>query len=91
MYMAKTDQWYLERVIWLVAGVFSLSSAILAWLHSTWWLVLTALVGVNLIIFALTGFCIMANILYKLGFKPRIGDANPSDTETVGHHQETAQ
>lgn len=72
MYIAKTDNWYLERIIWLIAGIFSLSSAILAWAHSPYWLILTALVGVNLIVFALTGFCLMANILYKLGAKPRL-------------------
>jgi hypothetical protein len=73
MYMAKTDTWYLERIIWLVAGTFSLGSALLAWLHSPWWLILTGLVGVNLIIFAATGFCLMANILYALGARPRVG------------------
>ena len=72
MYIAKTDGWYLERIVWLVAGVFALASAILAWAHSPYWLILTGLVGVNLIIFALTGFCLMANILYKLGAKPRL-------------------
>ncbi|HEX8949530.1 MAG TPA: DUF2892 domain-containing protein [Dissulfurispiraceae bacterium] len=72
MYIAKTDGWYLERIIWLVAGLFTLASAILAWTHSPYWLILTGLVGVNLIIFALTGFCLMANILYKLGAKPRL-------------------
>ena len=76
MYWAKTDNWYLERVIWLVAGTFALTSALLAWLHTTWWLLLTALVGVNLIVFGLTGFCVMANILVKLGFRSRI---EPSD------------
>ncbi|MBP2638520.1 MAG: hypothetical protein H6Q72_4427 [Firmicutes bacterium] len=69
MYLAKNDHWYLERVIWLIAGVFTLGSAILAWLHHPYWLILTGLVGVNLIVFALTGFCIMANILYVLGFQ----------------------
>lgn len=72
MYMADTRNWYLERLIWLIAGIFALSSAILAWLHSPYWLILTGLVGVNLIVFALTGFCIMANILYKMGAKPRL-------------------
>lgn len=72
MYLAKTDTWYLERIIWLIAGVFSLSSAVLAAVHSPYWLILTALVGMNLVIFALTGFCLMANILYKLGAKPRL-------------------
>ncbi len=72
MYLAKTDSWYLERIIWLIAGTFTLGSAILAWLHSLYWLLLTALVGINLLIFAFTGFCLMANILYKLGAKPRL-------------------
>ncbi len=72
MYFAKTDTWYLERIVWLIAGIFSLSSAVLAWVHSPYWLILTALVGINLIVFALTGFCLMANILYKLGAKPRL-------------------
>lgn len=72
MYIAKTDGWYLERIIWLIAGVFSLSSAVLAWVHSPYWLILTGLVGLNLIIFATTGFCVMANLVYRLGAKPRL-------------------
>lgn len=72
MYRANTDSWYLERIIWLIAGIFALSSAVLAWVHSPYWLILTGLVGVNLIVFGLTGFCLMANILYKLGAKPRL-------------------
>lgn len=73
VYMARTDKWYLERIIWLVAGTFTLTSAIGAWFHSPFWLILTALVGVNLLIFAFTGFCIMANILHALGAKPKMG------------------
>lgn len=72
MYMAKTDSWYLERIIWMVAGSFTLGSAALAWLHSPLWLILTALVGINLLIFGATGFCLMANILYRLGARPQL-------------------
>ena len=72
MYIAKTDSWYLERLTWLIGGIFALASAVLAAVHSPYWLILTGLVGVNLIIFAFTGFCLMANILYKLGAKPRL-------------------
>ncbi|VBB07803.1 Hypothetical protein LUCI_3068 [Lucifera butyrica] len=71
MYKADTGKWYLERIIWLVAGVFILFSLLLAWLVSPYWLILTALVGVNLVVFALTGFCLMANFLYYLGIRPR--------------------
>jgi hypothetical protein len=78
MYMAKTDGWYLERIIWLIAGIFTLGGTILAWLVSPWWLILTGLVGVNLLIFAFTGFCLMANILYSLGAAPRIQHEKPA-------------
>ena len=73
MYCAKTDSWYLERVIWLVAGTLALGSAALAFFVSPYWLILTGLVGLNLIIFGVTGFCIMANFLAWLGLKPRLG------------------
>jgi len=79
MYLARTDSWYLERIIWLIGGVITLSSGILAWIHSSYWLILTCLVGINLIVFGLTGFCLMANILYKLGEKPRL--QNPMKNE----------
>lgn len=70
MYIAKTDSWYLERIIWMIAGVIALGSAVTAALHSPYWLILTCFMGVNLLIFGLTGFCLMANILYKLGATP---------------------
>jgi len=72
MYIAKTDKWYLERIIWLIAGVMILLSLALAYFFSTYWLILTVLIGINLIIFAFTGFCIMANILVKLGVKSQL-------------------
>lgn len=83
MYIAKTDKWYMERIIWLIAGVFTLSGTVLAAVYSKYWLILTGLVGVNLIVFAATGFCLMANILYKLGAKPVIG--NKSECTSCSH------
>lgn len=73
MYMLKTDGWYVERATFLVAGIVVLSSALLAWQHSIYWLLLTGFAGVNLIVFGLTGFCMMSNILVKLGVSPRLG------------------
>jgi hypothetical protein len=55
-----------------VAGIFTLASVLLAWVYSPYWLIFTAFIGINLIIFGATGFCLMANILYKLGLKPRL-------------------
>lgn len=72
MYIAQTDGWYLERITVLVAGIFILSSVVLAWIHSPYWLVITLIVGVNEILFALMGVCLTSNILYALGAKPRL-------------------
>ncbi|HLB24934.1 MAG TPA: YgaP-like transmembrane domain [Nitrospirota bacterium] len=55
-----------------MGGSVALISALLSWLVSPWWLILTAVVGFNLIIFAATGFCLMAVVLSKLGAKPRL-------------------
>lgn len=72
MYIANTKGWYLERAIWLIAGLMTLLSLALTYLFSPYWLILTALVGVNLIVFSLTGFCVMANVLVKLGLKSAV-------------------
>jgi hypothetical protein len=72
MYVAKTDSWYLERILVLVAGIFILSSIVLSLIHSPYWLLLGVYVGVSEIMFGLTGFCLTSNILYALGAKPRL-------------------
>jgi hypothetical protein len=61
----KIDQWVL-----VVAGSMAILSAILAWLVSPVWLLLTAFVGINLIQSAFTGFCPLALILKKVGVTP---------------------
>lgn len=73
MYLLKTDGWYVERATFLAAGIVVLTSGLLTWLHSPYWLLLTGFAGVNLIIFGLSGFCLMSNILVKLGIRPRLG------------------
>ena len=78
MYMARKDTWYLERIIWLVAGALALASALLSWLHSPYWMILAGFVGINLIIFAVTGFCTMANILYYFGARSCCKDETAS-------------
>ena len=72
MYIAQTDSWYLERITVLIAGIVILLTVILAWGHSPYWLVLTFIVGLNEIMFALIGGCLTSNILYSLGAKPRL-------------------
>lgn len=72
VYRMKTDRWYLERWIYLVVGInLSIASA-LSVLHSPGWLAFTGFVGAAMVWFAATGFCIMANGLYRLGAEPRL-------------------
>ncbi len=64
--------WQLVR---LIAGTFILLSLALGIegspiFVSPWWLASTAFVGANLLQSALTRWCLMENILRKLGFQP---------------------
>ena len=72
MYIAQTDKWYLERITVLIAGIVILATVIFAWLHSPYWLILTFIVGLNEVMFALIGICLTSNVLYLLGAKPRL-------------------
>lgn len=64
MYRTDTSSWYLERVIRLLAGSIVLISTVLAYFISPRWLLLDLVVGLNLIIFSLTGYCVMAHVLH---------------------------
>jgi len=86
LYFMQTDSWYLERRIYPVVG-FNLSVAsVLSLIHSHWWLLFSGFVGVAMVWFAATGFCIMANGLYRLGAEPRLVPARepPSAVEALG-------
>jgi len=58
-----------ERWIRLIAGTFILLSLALAVWVNEWWLLFTAFVGLNLLQSALTKWCLMEDILKKLGVK----------------------
>jgi hypothetical protein len=72
MYLLKTDTWYLERIIYLLAGCMNSLGIILVLVHSIWWLIFTGLVSLNLLVLALTGFCPSAAVLSRLGIKSRL-------------------
>jgi len=59
----------LERWIRLIAGTFIIVSLILSQVHSHYWLLFTAFVGLNLFQSALTRWCLMEDILRKLGVR----------------------
>lgn len=72
MYAAKTDKWYLERILACIAGTITLSSVVLALIYSPYWLLLAAFTGLNEIMLGIAGFCLTSNILYAIGAKPRL-------------------
>jgi hypothetical protein len=57
----------LERWIRLFAGTFIIVSVALSYFHSHLWLWFTLFVGINLFQSALTGWCLMEDILRKFG------------------------
>jgi len=61
----------LERWIRLIAGMFILGSLVLSQIHSPYWLLFTAFVGANLFQSALTDWCLMEDLLRKLGVRER--------------------
>ena len=76
IYVVPTDSWYIERTVWLIAGMVLLTCTLLAALVNPLWIfgvIATGLVSINV---ALTGFCPIGNVLYQLGFKPRLGAPN---------------
>ena len=60
-----TGRWPLERVLFALAGTMTLLSVSLALLVSTWFLALTAFVGVNQWLYVLAGGCPASLILER--------------------------
>lgn len=71
-YFMQTDRWYLERRIYLVVGINMTIASLLSIVHSPWWLTFTGFVGAAMLWFAATGYCIMANGLFWMGYEPRL-------------------
>lgn len=57
----------IDRAVFALAGTMVLVSALLAATVSTWWLLLTAFVGLNLLQSSVTGFCPAALIFKRFG------------------------
>ena len=57
----------LDRAVLAIAGTVVLVSLLLAVTASSWWLLLTTFVGLNLLQSSLTGFCPAAVFLTRLG------------------------
>lgn len=57
----------LDRVVLAFAGLMVLASLALGHFVSSWWLLLTAFVGLNLVQASITGFCPAAKLFARLG------------------------
>jgi hypothetical protein len=57
----------IERSVRSIAGTFVLASLALGHFVNPYWFLFTAFVGVNLFQSGLTGWCLMSDILRKLG------------------------
>jgi len=55
-----------EKNLRLIAGVFIILSLVLSRVHSEYWLLFTAFVGLNLLQSGFTNWCTMMTILKKL-------------------------
>ncbi len=64
-----------DRAVLCFAGFMTLLSAVLAWLLSPYWLLLTAFVGANMMQASFTRFCPAAKMFKALG--TRAGVAFP--------------
>ncbi len=61
-----------DRAVMLFAGTLTLLSAALVWLVSPWWLLLTILVGLNMVQASITGICPAALLFKALGTRPGV-------------------
>lgn len=57
----------IDRTVFAFAGIMVVLSLALSQLHSAYWLLLTAFVGLNMLQAAFTGFCPLALVLKRLG------------------------
>ena len=71
MSLKEEEVMTLERYIRLIAGSFVLISLALGHWVSPYWYLFTAFVGANLFQSALTRWCLMEDILKKLGIAER--------------------
>jgi hypothetical protein len=70
----RRRRWPLERVLFAMAGTMAIVSAALAALVSPWFLLLTAFVGVNQLLYVAVGACPASVVLGRVcGLRPAAG------------------
>lgn len=74
IYVVPTDSWYIERSVWLTAGVVLLASTVLAWLVEPLVVLMIIVTGAVSVSVALTGFDLVGNVYHRLGFESKLSD-----------------
>lgn len=59
----------IDKAVFRFAGLVILVTLLLSQYHSVHWLWVTAFVGLNMLQALFTGFCPLARVLSKMGFK----------------------
>jgi hypothetical protein len=72
IYIVPTDRWYIERTVWLIAGIVLLVATALAALVNPLWVLAVVATAISSIVVGFTGFCVVGNVLARLGFKPAL-------------------
>ncbi len=72
-YIVPVNRWYIERTVWLIAGIVLLFGTTMALLVNPLWILLVTATGLVSISVSFTGFCPVGNVLYRLGFSPMLG------------------
>ncbi len=78
VYIVPTNRWYIERTVWLIAGVVLIACTALAALVNPFWVLGVIVTAVFSITVAFTGFCVVGNVLRLFGFRPMLGRAGPT-------------
>lgn len=78
VYIVPTDSWYIERTVWLIAGVVLLTGTALAALVHPLAVLLVVATAWSSIGVSLTGFCPVGNVLKRLGFQGRLESPEPN-------------
>jgi hypothetical protein len=78
VYIVPTNRWYIERTVWLIAGMVLLASTAMALLVNPLWILGVAATGLVSINVAFTGFCPVGSVLRLFGFTPMLGSDTPT-------------
>jgi hypothetical protein len=78
VYVVPTNRWYIERTVWLIAGVVLITCTALAALVNPLWVLGVIVTAIFSITVAVTGFCVVGNVLRLFGFTPMLGRQGPT-------------